>query len=104
MSQRTVVEDGQTDRMAFLKWEELPLLSILPTHSIPERDSMVGGLMSGGQGKETGAQNWDFFYLLHPQPIVVARFSFRACSLTEKSSAGLHPLQSTCRGAKLLAD
>lgn len=100
MSQRTVVEDGQTDGVAFSTWEELFFLRILPMHIILERDSTVEEFMSAGEGTEVGAQDWDSFYLLHPQPIVVARFSFRACSLTEKSSASLHPLQSTYRGAK----
>lgn len=56
--------------------------------------------MSDGEGKEVGAKNWDLFFLI---TIPSTRFSVCAWCLTDILS-GCHPLQSTCRGAKLLAD
>ena len=78
------------------------LESSLSTLTRSERGSSVG---EWGQEKEFEPPNGDFLLVtLPPTPILMARFSFWACSLTKKSSAGLHSLQSTCTGAKLLAD
>ena len=79
------------------------LASSLSTLTRSDRGNSVSEWV---QEKEVGPQNGDFSsnYSAPPTPILVARFSFWACSLTKKSSAGLHSLQSICTGTKLLAD
>lgn len=63
--------------------------------------------MKGGRERSLGQKLRFFFFFPNSSTLnqmLAAKFSFWACSLTKKSSASLHSLQSTCTGTKLLAD
>lgn len=72
-------------RMAFSKWEEVFLPSVFFMHHLPRAREGVR-ISEEGEEKEVGAKKEGvayFFQLLHPQPILVAIFSFYVYSLNK---------------------